>query len=89
MLPLFRLSDLLEISDTAHEPLYRKVVVVTYQERKVGFVIDTLLGEQEIVVYTLGKFIGEVPGISGATIDSEGCVALILDVPSLVTSTLM
>ncbi len=89
VLPLFWLSDLLEISDREPDPLYRKVVVVTYQERKVGFVIDTLLGEQEIVVYTLGKFIGEVPGISGATIDSEGRVALILDVPSLVTSTLM
>lgn len=89
VLPLFWLSDLLELPEFDHDPPYRKVVVVTYQERKVGFVIDTLLGEQEIVVYTLGKFIGEVPGISGATIDSEGRVALILDVPSLVSSTLM
>lgn len=88
VLPLFKLAELLELTSSIEEQNVRKVVIVSYMDRKIGFVIDTLLGEQEVVVYSLGKFIGTVPGISGATIDPEGRVALILDVPSLITSTL-
>jgi len=89
VLPLFKLDKILGLSvkeEAAKK--FLKVVVVSYFDRRVGFIIDNLLGESEIAVYSLGKFIGTVAGISGATIDAEGKVVLILDVPSLIRSTL-
>ncbi|MGB9661447.1 MAG: chemotaxis protein CheW [Moorellaceae bacterium] len=59
------------------------VVIVGLAEKRVGFVVDALLGEQEIVIKSLGSYIGKIPGIAGATILGDGRVALILDVQSL------
>lgn len=64
------------------EALY--LVVVGLAEKQVGLVVDSLIGEQEIVIKTLGKFIGDIKGISGATILGDGRVALIVDVNGLV-----
>lgn len=55
------------------------VVVVSVGERLAGLVVDRLIGEQEVVIKSLGKFIGEIRGISGATILGDGTVALISD----------
>lgn len=88
VLPLIQLCDALNIKSEAvrKDAEFITVVVVTYMDKKVGFVIDDILGESEIVVYSLGEYIGNVKGLSGATIDADGRVALILDVPSLVRS---
>ncbi len=59
------------------------VVVVSVGERIAGLVVDRLIGEQEVVIKSLGKFIGEIRGISGATILGEGTVAQISDVGAL------
>lgn len=55
------------------------VVVIGAAERRLGFVVDELIGSQEIVVKSIGSFIGKVEGVSGATILGDGSVALILD----------
>ena len=47
--------------------------------------MDSLLGEQEIVIKSLSKHVGETTGISGATILGDGCIALIVDVNGLLT----
>lgn len=60
------------------------VVIVGLAEKRVGFIVDSLLGEQEIVIKSLGNYIGKIPGIAGATIMGDGRVALILDVHSLI-----
>lgn len=60
------------------------VVVVSAGDKQVGFVVDSLVGEQEIVIKNLNKYIGDVKGISGATILGDGRVALIIDVTSLI-----
>jgi two-component system chemotaxis sensor kinase CheA len=60
------------------------VVAVRSGDGQVGMVVDRLIGEQEIVIKPLGRFIGDVPGLSGATILGDGGVALILDIPNLV-----
>lgn len=88
VLPLLQLGEALNMESGGNEKGAESiiVVVVTYLDRKVGFVIDDIMGESEIVVYSLGKYIGNVKGLSGATIDADGRVALILDVPSLVRS---
>ena len=60
------------------------LVVVGLGEKQVGLVVDSLVGEQEVVIKTLGKFIGDIQGISGATILGDGHVALIVDINGLV-----
>lgn len=60
------------------------VVIVGLAEKRVGFIVDSLLGEQEIVIKSLGSYIGKIPGIAGATIMGDGRVALILDIHSLI-----
>ena len=63
------------------ESLY--LVVVGVAEKQIGLIVDSLIGEQEVVIKTLGKFIGEIKGISGATILGDGRVALIADINGL------
>lgn len=59
------------------------VMLLALADRRLGLVVDNLIGNQEIVVKTLGSYIGKVPGISGSTILGNGKVALILDVAGL------
>jgi two-component system chemotaxis sensor kinase CheA len=59
------------------------VVVVQMGTKSVGLVVDSLIGQQEVVIKPLGALLSHVPGMSGATITSDGGIALILDVPIL------
>ena len=59
------------------------VVVVSIGNLRVGFVVDQLVGQEEVVIKPLGKMLHGTPGMSGATITGDGRIALILDVPSL------
>jgi two-component system chemotaxis sensor kinase CheA len=59
------------------------VVVVGVQDKRIGIVVDELVGEQEIVIKSLGGYIGDIHGLAGATIMGDGSVALILDVRGL------
>lgn len=63
----------------------QNVVVVRYAEHKAGLVVDDLLGEFQTVIKPLGKLFGALRGISGSTILGSGAVALILDVPALLS----
>lgn len=60
------------------------IVIVEEEGRKVGFVVDELIGQQQIVIKSLGNAMGSLQGISGASIMPDGTVGLILDVGSLV-----
>ncbi len=80
-------------SPVSYEPVTdqdgrRFVVVVRDGMRSVGITVDELMEEQEFVVKPLGKYVGEVKGVAGATILGDGQVALILDVPTLIRSSL-
>ncbi|MCL1941058.1 MAG: chemotaxis protein CheW, partial [Synergistaceae bacterium] len=59
------------------------VVVVKTNRNRIGFIVDELIGQQEIVIKSLGRFLSKINGIGGATILGDGNVALILDVSSL------
>ncbi|WP_095098133.1 chemotaxis protein CheA [Pseudomonas sp. Irchel 3A5] len=63
----------------------QNVVVVRYAEHKAGLVVDDLLGEFQTVIKPLGKLFGALRGISGSTILGSGAVALILDIPALLS----
>lgn len=60
------------------------VVVVGAGGKRVGFVVDNLVGKQEVVIKNMGRLLGDIRGFSGATILGNGKVALILDVPSII-----
>ncbi|WMN86600.1 chemotaxis protein CheA [Vibrio parahaemolyticus] len=61
------------------------VVIVQIGSQRVGFVVDTLIGQEEVVIKPLDKLLQGTPGMAGATITSDGHIALILDVPDLLT----
>jgi two-component system chemotaxis sensor kinase CheA len=60
------------------------VVVVRKGDKQLGIIVDSLIGQQEIVIKSLGKLLIGIPGVAGATILGDGAVSLILDVGTLV-----
>lgn len=83
VIPLIRLDNLLDIEPKEEEPQSLTVVIVRKGDKQAGLVVDNLMGQQEIVIKSLGKYIGDNKIISGATILGDGEVALILDVNTL------
>lgn len=83
VIPLIRLDNILDCEPTEENPDNTTVVVVKKGDSLVGIVVDNLIGQQEIVIKSLGKVIENNRYISGATILGDGEVALILDVNAL------
>ncbi|MCI9020595.1 MAG: chemotaxis protein CheA [Eubacterium sp.] len=83
VIPLIRLNQILDIAEPDNAPESLTVVIVNKGEKQAGLVVDNLLGQQEIVIKSLGKFISNSKIISGATILGDGEIALILDVNTL------
>jgi two-component system chemotaxis sensor kinase CheA len=83
-LPLCRLAGLFGLKLEGKPPKRHYVVVATLGARRLGFVVDDLLGQQDIVIKTLGSSLSNVRGFSGATELGDQRVALVLDPPGLV-----
>lgn len=82
-LPLFYLKRWL-VSSAMHEEQHEgHVVILSVGTQRIGFVVDQLVGQEEVVIKPLGKMLQGTPGMSGATITGDGRIALILDVPSM------
>ena len=83
ILPLVRLSDVFGIEEVfdSGENLY--IVVIALAESKLGVIVDTLVGQEEIVIKSLGDYLQGIKGIAGATIRGDGRVTLIVDVGAL------
>lgn len=82
VLPLYRLSNLLSVSDQSEaDDMY--VVVVRKADRQIGLVVDSLIGQQEIVIKSLGRLLSGIPGLAGAIVAGDGHVRLILDIVTL------
>ncbi len=84
-IPMFYLKNWLingtmEAADPEEEG---HVVIVSVGTQRVGFVVDQLIGQEEVVIKPLGKMLQGTPGMAGATITGDGTIALILDVPSM------
>ncbi|MBP3488273.1 MAG: chemotaxis protein CheA [Roseburia sp.] len=80
VIPLIRMDQVLDIEPKEEEPESLTVVIVQKGESLAGLVVDNLMGQQEIVIKSLGKYMNNNKIISGATILGDGEVALILDV---------
>ncbi|WP_375058717.1 chemotaxis protein CheW [Vibrio alginolyticus] len=84
-IPLFYLQNwLASKSQSVQERTgHGHVVIVQIGNQRVGFVVDTLIGQEEVVIKPLDNLLQGTPGMAGATITSDGHIALILDVPDL------
>ncbi|MDM9651039.1 chemotaxis protein CheA [Pseudomonas wenzhouensis] len=82
-LPLFYLKRWLVPQAFQEEQREGHVVILTVGSHRIGFVVDQLVGQEEVVIKPLGKMLQGTPGMSGATITGDGRIALILDVPSM------
>lgn len=82
VIPLIRLDQVLDMPPQ-EEPEELTVVIVKRGDSQIGLVVDNLIGQQEIVIKSLGKYINGNKLISGATILGDGEVALILDTNTL------
>ena len=82
VLSLNILGDILGTENIEHDREEYPVVVVKIGKNKIGFIVSQLIGQQEIVIKSLGKFLSKIDGITGGTILGDGNVALILDVAS-------
>jgi two-component system chemotaxis sensor kinase CheA len=82
-LPLFYLKRWLISSAAYEEQREGHVVILSVGTQRIGFVVDQLVGQEEVVIKPLGKMLQGTPGMSGATITGDGRIALILDVPSM------
>ena len=84
VIPLIRLSDVLDIESKKSSDDDLLVVIVKKGDKLAGLVVDELMGQQEIVIKSMGKYINKCKFISGATILGDGEVALILDANALI-----
>ena len=82
-IPLFYLREWLRRVPGEIDKASGHVVVVQIGTQQVGFVVDSLIGQEEVVIKPLDALLQGTPGMAGATITSDGGIALILDIPSL------
>jgi two-component system chemotaxis sensor kinase CheA len=59
-------------------------MVVEDAGKRVGLLIDSIVGQQQTVIKTLGEGVGKIPGVSGGAIMTDGCISLILDIGGIV-----
>ncbi|MFZ5352059.1 MAG: chemotaxis protein CheW [Bacillota bacterium] len=85
VLPLVRLNRVLDVENSSSETETElTIVIVKKGDKNAGFIVDKLIGQQEIVIKTLGKYLSGIKQIAGATILGDGQVALIVDTNSLI-----
>ncbi len=83
ILYLARLSDIFGVEQVYDASDHAYVVVIGLAESKLGIIVDTLIGQEEIVIKSMGDYLQGIEGIAGATIRGDGRVTLIVDIAAL------
>lgn len=83
VISLVRLADVFNVKQVFESDTQAYVVIIGVAEAKLGVIIDTLVGQEEIVIKSMGDYLQNIPGIAGATIRGDGRVTLIVDVSSM------
>ncbi len=83
VLSLVHIGDIFEVERVFDNSEHAYVVVLGLAESKIGLIVDTLVGQEEIVIKSLGEYLKGIEGIAGATIRGDGGVTLIVDVAAL------
>ncbi len=84
VLPLLNIDKLLYQEKNSEIPKWQYVVVVGIAEKKFGIKVDTLVGQKEVVIKSLGKYLGNINGIAGSAIMGDGKVVMIVDIAELI-----
>lgn len=84
VIPIVNLAEILEVPDSQNDTDSLTIVIVKKGDTLAGFIVDTLIAQQEIVIRSLGKYLNGIKNITGATILGNGEVALILDTNTLI-----
>jgi len=87
VLPIIQLEEILNIPNEDKEWESRYVVVIGLANMRAGIVVDQLIGQKEIVIKSLGSYLGSIPGIGGCSILGDGRVRLIIDIADLIALT--
>ena len=80
---LVRLADVFGVKQVFESDTQAYVVIIGLAESKLGVIIDTLVGQEEIVIKSMGDYLQGIPGIAGATVRGDGHITLIVDVGSM------
>jgi two-component system chemotaxis sensor kinase CheA len=83
LMPVVRLHRLFDIPDAVEHPWDGLLMIVGEGDRRVGLMVDELLGQNQVVVKSLGEGIGKQPGVAGGAILGDGRVGLILDIAEI------
>lgn len=83
VLPLVRLEKIFNLKANGDEKKYLYIVVIGLAEKKLGVVVDGLIGQKEVVIKSLGSYLNNTKGIAGATILGDGTVRMIIDVAQI------
>jgi two-component system, chemotaxis family, sensor kinase CheA len=86
VLPIYRLNKIIGLSDKKDLEEF-PVVIVNFNSRKLGFIVDDMIGKHETVIKTLEKNFRNIPGLTGASIMGDGTIILVLDIPGLIELT--
>ncbi len=84
--PLVRLGSIVNSGSEKAGSEWKYIVIISIGERKIGLIVDRLHGQEEIVMKSMGEYLKGTEGISGACINGDGKVILILDIAGLVES---
>jgi two-component system chemotaxis sensor kinase CheA len=84
ILPLSYLRDILNIDENKEHKTTMNAVVIQKEDRKIGLIVDRLIGEQEITIKNIGGTLKRTKGVAGVTITGDGRVILVIDVNTLV-----
>ncbi len=86
VLSLLRVEDILydDLPEDDNDKKWQYVVIISAGDRKFGIRVDELIGQKEIVIKSLGSYLGNIEGLAGATIMGDGKVVMILDIGDLV-----
>jgi len=79
VLPLLRLQRVFGVAERSERSSQSYIVVIGVAEKRIGLIVTRLLGQQEVAIKSLGKYLAKAPGIAGSTIMGDGRVALIID----------
>ncbi len=84
VLPLLRLQQAFGVEERGEQTSHCYIVVIGVAEKRVGLIVSRLLGQQEVAIKSLGRYLAKAPGIAGSTILGDGRVALIVDPAGLI-----
>lgn len=80
VLPIARIADVMRGKQNGEVAEWTYIVVVGLAEQRLGLIVDTMLGQKEVVIKSLGDYLGTIMGIAGSTILGDGQVIMILDI---------